>query len=269
MPADAALDPSPESGAPVDDISVVIDPDDENFVIVAGSNARAPRCTGHKSDGSGRRCTQPVFGGTLGGGTVCVKHGVNQAVRAAVKRRIAGARYGSEVAALAKELGDEIGPDPSSIDVLVASVRQAWVRAAVFDLYVSEQVRPWGPDHLGDNRMTAAEEGLRYWSTEAARRAKLAVDAGVETKRIEREERAVDDLVTAMSGFADSLGQALELAMTAAGIDVAVVRQAMTAARPAAFRRALGEGEALSVEAHEVPRESAKQARTESDELPT
>ena len=215
-----------------------MDPEDENYVIVAGSAARALRCRGHKSDRSGDRCTQPAYGGEHGPG-VCIKHGVTQAVRDAVKRRIESAKMAGGVAVLAAEVAEQLGPDPSPHEILLEALRQARIRAALFEVYVGEQVQPWGRDHLGDHRPTAAEEGLRHWSGEAARRAKMAIDAGVAEERVRLQGLVVDQLVAAMRVAIEVVVTALEAAAQAQGWDVGVLRAARAEAEAEGFRRAL------------------------------
>lgn len=225
----------PEGLDPSTDVVDVVDPTDENFILVAGGPGRAPRCRAHLSDGSGERCRRPAFADV----GVCTSHGVSGAVRAAAKRRIEGAKMAGAVAVLAAEVADQLGPDPSPHEVLLEALRQARIRAALFEVYVGEQVQPWGADHLGDHRPTAAEEGLRHWSGEAARRAKMAIDAGVAEERVRLQGLVVDQLVSAMRAFSEAIGLALEVALGAAGVDTDLVRRARIDAEPDAFRRAL------------------------------
>jgi hypothetical protein len=252
-------DLSPSVGDELE-VSVVVCPDDENYVFVAGGPGRTLRCTAHLSDGSGRRCTQPAFANEHGPGK-CIRHGVNAAVRAAARRRIEGAKMAGSVAVLAAEVAEQLGPDPSPHEILLEALRQARIRAALFEIYVGEQVQPWGADHLGDHRPTAAEEGLRHWSGEAARRAKMAIDAGVAEERVRLQGLVVDQLVAAMRVAIDAVVTALEAAAQAAGWDVGVLRAARAEAEADAFRRALAPLAALEVGSSERLPEAASSAR--------
>lgn len=195
---------------------------------------------------TGKRCRRP----RTPGHRVCWYHGSpSPQSRKAAARRLAEAKLVKEQSALLAELGEDYAELPPH-EILVASVHQAWLRAALFEFYASEQAEPWGADHLGDHRPTAAEEGLRYWSTEASRRAKLAVDAGVDAKRVELEERTVGALVERMRAFAGAMLELVAAQLGAAGVELGLVQRAFAEANPEAYRRALGQP-AVDVESSE------------------
>lgn len=245
-----------------------MDPTDPDYVLVAGGPARSPRCvaTARKT---GHRCEQPA----IKGATVCVYHGGStRHVREAARRRLAETAMSGEVAALREELS--IGEDLSEADVLLEAVRRARIEARVYEHLVGAlaptpeagsdgkpKAALYGPDHLGDARPHALVVQLERWNAEAGRLAKMAIDAGVATARLRLEEAAVDELVSAMRAFSEAMGQALELALVAAGVEPELVRQARIDAEPAAFRRALEPLAAIEATASERLPEAASGAR--------
>lgn len=178
--------------------------------------------------------------------------------RAAAARRVEEARIDGEVGALVQLAVEELGSpeDVDPLEAVMAALYRARVMARVYGwLHAGLAARPdaaadgtrpdalYGPDHLGDARPHALEMALRHWTTEEARIGKLAIDAGIETLRLERMERKVDDYVDDMNRYADALGQALE---RVAELDVQVLRVALVEARLEAFRQALGPGRPAS-----------------------
>lgn len=223
------------------------------------------QCTA-TSKQSGQRCRRT----RTPGHAVCYYHGSSSPQsQAAAQRRLAKIRAEGEVAALLEQLG--LGDEVDPLEVVLDSVRRAQTMARLLQVLVAglsptpgttaagepaEAGKPraalYGPDHLGDARPHALVVLYERWNAEAGRLAKLAIDAGIATIRLEREERVVDELVTAMRSFSESLGAALEQALVSAGVEPALVRQARVDAEPDAFRQALAPLATLEVDSTEV-----------------
>lgn len=163
----AGRTPTPAEAA--GDLSPAVDQDDPNYVIVAGSTARALRC---KVRHEGVWCIQPAARGT----EVCQAHGADAGqVRAAHARRLATARA-------AKKLSDW-GYDPVT-DPFAAMADLAGRSVALVEA-ISAQ--------LADGEVTVASvDALGQAIERAHRQAKDLASAGFEAARLRLEEAKVD-----------------------------------------------------------------------------
>lgn len=128
-------------------------------------------------------------------------------VRRAAKRRLEEARVNGELAALLAECGAAEDADP--LEVLLGRIATARAMCRALETLIGGlALRPrrvdadgeadpqgdyraeaiYGPDHLGDLRRHPLEAMLGEWTDRAGRLSKLALDAGVDAKRLELAE---------------------------------------------------------------------------------
>jgi hypothetical protein len=153
------------------------------------------RCTA-TSKQSGERCKRRAHPGT----NVCVSHGAGSpAVRSAAARRREQARLDGELGALLRELEAEAGQLHPAV-VLLEQVARCYAMVEVLGDMVgglamsgpgqvpagSETV--YGRDHLGDARPHVLVTLYETWVDRAARTSKLALDAGVDERRVRLSE---------------------------------------------------------------------------------
>lgn len=196
----------------------------------------ARQCTA-RAKATGTRCRAPA----IRGGTVCIRHGgAAPQVRRKARERLERQALDGEVGALLAELGvDDVHP----LDALLDSVSQAHAMARLLGTLVAGlgphpengTAGLYGPDHLGDGRPHALVEMHRRWVEMAARTSKLALDAGVEARRVALEERMVTEMVdvvqTVVAGFAELLAKA--------GVDGHLLASVQNEGMPDVYRRAL------------------------------
>lgn len=180
------------------------------------------------------------------GVNVCWWHGAAAPqVRAAAERNLRRMRAEGKIAALVDAMGE--ADDLHPLEVLVAAVGRAHRAAALLEVLVSDlSPHPvgddgeataglYGPDHLGDARPHVLVELLRQWNTEAGRLSKMAVDAGVEERRVRVVEEQAHGIARAVSGVALALIQQL----VAVGVDPAILARFQRDDMPAIMRREL------------------------------
>jgi hypothetical protein len=179
----------------------------------------------------GRRCTarttagHPCANNAILGGTVCRKHGGGApAVKAAAARRVVEARVLSTVEALRLEIGQR-----HPIDVLLDQIERLAALAVL-----------WEREEDFERSAKAA--------TDAGRLAKLALDAGVDERRVRLAESQGAEMVqlleAARSHIAtelDRLGHA-EAAQVVPELFGAAIRAAVAEMRGEAVRGQLSEG---------------------------
>lgn len=188
------------------------------------------RTIGQAVDHPDRRCTATSRSGerckrwAIKGGRVCRSHGgAAPQVRAAAERRLEQDRIAGEVS----ELLDRFDiPDEHPLEGLISVVRSTGrMMRALESLVRSLDLRPdvlvdvvgdglerggdtglrfettndplYGPDHKGDGKPHVLVEMWRTWSEQYARVCKLALDAGVDERRLQMEAAEVDTLYAA------------------------------------------------------------------------
>lgn len=181
-----------------------------------------PRCAA-MANSTGVQCEKWA----VRGATVCGTHGASapQVKRAAARRRAMDEAMGA-----AGRLMAELDLDVEGLGQLQAleeAVHRSAAMRRLFDYLVSTlDVDPGpsslvGPDHLGDLAVHPYVSLQLKWTEASARIAKLAIDAGLEERRVGLAERDAQLLV-------DAMRQAFEqfvAALIAAGLAVEVVRQ--------------------------------------------
>lgn len=122
----------------------------------------------------------------IAGATVCLAHGARAPqVRAAAARRVARAELEGEVGRLLEQMGAD--PVPDLIDGLLIAVEHCARMVAVYRIVAA------GRGVLGVNRHgeEVADPGVveyRNWLDQYARLTKLALDAGIDERRIRISE---------------------------------------------------------------------------------
>lgn len=181
----------------------------------------ARRCTA-KSKRSGHRCRRyPTRGAS-----VCYYHGgAIPAVKAAAARRLARERLDGDLGKLLAELEMDAA-DRHPVAVLLDAVARASAMTEVLgSLLGGLRAAPdaegngglYGPDHLGDGRPHVLVEMYAQWTDRAARAAKLALDAGVDERKVRIREAEARQMAGVLSAvFADT-----ELGLTATQRNVA------------------------------------------------
>lgn len=172
------------------------------------------KCTARNGRGA------PCRAWAVQGATVCVAHGgAAPQVKAAAARRLARARLNGDLDQLLGELEVEAaGRHP--VDVLLDAVHRANAMAQVLGALVGglrtdglpavaaegDHGRLWGRNHLGDGAQHVLVEMYGQWLDRAARAAKLALDAGVEERRVRLAEDQAQLIARMMLSFAEALG---------------------------------------------------------------
>lgn len=157
------------------------------------------RCTATAR--SGDRCRRR----SIPGGSVCTMHGgASPQAKAAAQRRLEQMRLEGEIGALLDELdlpGDE---DPD--EVLRGAMKSATVMVELLKAFVAEMSAVVGPDHLGDLRAHPNVILLGDWTDRAARYAKLALDYGLEERRVIVDEARIELMRVFVVGVLLELG---------------------------------------------------------------
>ncbi len=176
---------------------------------------------------TGQQCRNAARLGT----TVCRMHGGSAPqVQAAARRRIQRQVVEGSVAALMDELGVDALDDRNLIDDLVDAVRRCRRMVTALGHLVgglsadpgweaystTEQLgRLVGTNHLGDGAPHVLATLYAEWTERLARASKLALDAGVEERRLRLEEDQVDQLEAAVTAaLSDILGLVEQLVPT-------------------------------------------------------
>lgn len=108
------------------------------------------------------------------------------------------------------EATDNVNP----LDVLLNALNRAAAMAAVLGLQVAKLGPDGlvGPDHLGDLRQHPTVVQYREWNGEAARLGRMAVEHGLDERRVELAEedarRLVDVLMLAIDAYRNALLEA-------------------------------------------------------------
>lgn len=146
------------------------------------------------------------------GQEVCRLHGGSspQALDAA-KRRLEKARADGRIAEFLEEYGIE-AKHPH--DGILEVVDKSGAMVAVLGLLVGE-LSPdggglYGPDHLGDGRPHVLVEMYGDWLDRHAKACKLALDAGVDERRLRMAEAQASRLFSALSAALASAGLTTE-----------------------------------------------------------
>lgn len=121
----------------------------------------------------------------VGAGTCKLHLGSTRTHRKAGSNELEQRRIAGEVGKFLAENG----LDPSTVnyvDVLAEQVVTAHGMAAVLKMLVGQLSfgELTGPDHLDDDRAEAHVELLRVWTVEAARLSKMALDIGIDERRV-------------------------------------------------------------------------------------
>ena len=160
------------------------------------------RCTA-LSQQSGERCRRRA----IKGGTVCAVHGGGAPqVRAAARRRLERERLDGEIGRLLDELEMEHA-ERHPIEVLIDAVTRSSAMVEVLGSLVGRlDATPaslpaqdigtggrrgalYGRDHLGDGRPHVLMVMYREWVEIAAKMAKMALEAGVDERRVRLAEQ--------------------------------------------------------------------------------
>lgn len=162
---------------------------------------------------TGERCKRPAHPGA----TVCVKHGAGAPqVRAKAKQRLARQRVEHQLGQLLQELEDETLVGSNPVEVLADTIVRANAMVQVLGVLVG-RLKPeqgnWerpgrlmGLNHLGDGAPDIAVTMYLEWLKEAGRLSKLAIDAGLEERRTQMTEAAMEELANWMNGLLIDLG---------------------------------------------------------------
>jgi hypothetical protein len=183
-----------------------------------------PSCSAHIS--SGPRKGLPCRKAPVTGADKCATHGLAKGTpaRAAVERRTEEDRIATKVGDLLDQVAIH---DQHPIDGLLEAVDRTGNIARILarlandlDLRPQLGVSPdgtigigaalYGPDHNLDGRPHVLMEMLRVWTELHAKACKLALDAGIDERRLQLEENEVDQLM-----------EAVMVGLAAAGLDAA------------------------------------------------
>lgn len=179
-------------------------------------------CGGKKRQGEGF-CTRPAGWGTdhVGVGRCKLHGGGTPSHRVGARRRLQAQAVEGQIGALLAELELDAA-DVHPVEVILDAVRRAWAMVQVLGALVGEIDRGglWGPDHLDDARPHVATEMYRVWLADAGRLSKLALDAGVDERRVRLAESQGEQLAGVVRGILGGLAELL----LAAGVDGALVR---------------------------------------------
>lgn len=181
------------------------------------------------ANATGERCQRDA----IRGGEVCYTHGGGASqVKRAARRRLQESKIQRKLVDLLEHLDAEDGlSDRSPLEVLESAISTADDMSRALEAVVqqlstwfgvsvssdggdevqaerAELVAAWfGPDRLGDGAPHVATQMLRAWNEQRARLAKLALDAGVDERRVRVTEEQGKFLAEVIRGFtAEALG---------------------------------------------------------------
>jgi hypothetical protein len=184
----------------------------------AGPNASNDRrCQARRSDG------EPCQRWAIKGATVCPSHGGSiKRVRAAAARRLQREQLEGDLGVLLAELEIQAA-DRHPVDVLLAAVARCSAMAQVLGALVGGLTTTtggpgalWGPNHLGDGAPHVLTTMYGQWLDRAARASKLAIEAGVEERRVRLAEQLSALVVDVLRGVLDDLDLSAEQRAAAA-----------------------------------------------------
>lgn len=171
------------------------------------------KCAAKRSDG------KPCERWPIKGSTVCASHGGRAPqVKAAAKRRLTTERIQKQL----RRLGEPITVDPITaiLDRIHAKAAEvAWYRQQIEQLTTDREL-VWGTtktkdtsNALGGSNEVIEEATINLWlrlyhdsESQLVQFAKIALDAGVDERRVELEERAATQLVFFANQLAEKLG---------------------------------------------------------------
>lgn len=188
-------------GDPVTGVGVV-SPREGEVHPVSGRVAPPGRVWCHARNRSGKQCGHLA----IPGGRVCAQRHGGSAPQVARKagERLARQRVEGSVGAIVEELQlDAAGMDP--VEILLVAVRRSHAMATVLDWLVGDLPSLTVTTDDGGGHPDVAVQLLREWNDAAARHSKLALDAGVEERRVRLAESDVTDLVGVLRGVASGL----------------------------------------------------------------
>lgn len=141
------------------------------------------------------------------------------------------------------EIGDlleQLELDPSLVnyaEVLAEQVTLAHALVAVLKLEVAklDTSSLYGPDHLGDARPHVLMTMLREWVGESARLSKMAIDAGVDERRVQLAEDRGAQIAQVLTVAA---GMLFEL-LVSTGVDAGLLEKLRIEQLPGVFRKAI------------------------------
>lgn len=180
---------------------------------IGGSAQPLPdKCGARLTDGSGRYCTQPRGWRTDHPGYgQCRWHGgtTPNGGKSAEKERLLG-----EVGTLMVELDL---PDTDAITALGEALRLSRKMAAVHEVLVAELDDILGHNRFGERTRHPLEVALGDWTDRKARVSKLAIDAGLEERRVQLEEHEGQAVARLIVQLLDDAGLGLTDEQRAAG----------------------------------------------------
>ena len=207
---------------------------------------------------SGQRCKRPAKPGA----NVCYMHGgASPQVLRAAERRIQQAKAGEAAGELAELL--EAYDTPSTLmDDMVEGVRLLGLKAkalhflagelelepkvrvdveygergAEFTTWANENAALWGADHSGDAKPHVLVEMARVWTVDWLKACKLALDAGIDQRRLELDQGQARQIANVIRGLADAL---LALVVELAGDQREVIEKAWREQLPGIARAQL------------------------------
>lgn len=152
-----------------------------------------PACKAH-----GRRSKQPCRNAPIRGGTVCRMHGGSAPqARAAADTRIETARIEGRIGQLLSEADLEVG-DLHPIDALLAAARRATVTEHTLARLVAELDTALGHNRFGEQVVHPLVVEHRRWAHLAATANKLALEAGIDERRLALDTADIDRLHSAV-----------------------------------------------------------------------
>ncbi|HEV2929133.1 MAG TPA: hypothetical protein VGW74_10615 [Propionibacteriaceae bacterium] len=148
------------------------------------------RCTS-KAKSTGNRCQRRAAPGC----EVCVIHGgAAPQVREAGRRRLLLAEHAALIGDLLAEIGAEEADPQRDLAEALAYARQ--MRLVYARLVTELSTAPgaegiFGPDHNGDAKSHVLVVELHRWTETQAKLSKLALDVGLDERRVQAEEAKV------------------------------------------------------------------------------
>jgi len=184
-------------------------------------------CNGDKRQPPWGLCTRPAGWATehVGIGHCKFHFGDSPPHRKKAQREITMGRIGEALS--------EVGIDVTEVDYiegLASVVRLDRAMVAVLKDEVSRLHELHGPDHSGDGRPHVLVDMLAQWSAMQAKNEKLALDAGIEERRLAIDTRYAEAFTTGMRVLLD----AMRVALVEAGLNEDVMA-AVYAERSAAM----------------------------------
>lgn len=165
------------------------------------------------------------------GGTHCRSHGGSaKQVLSATERRVAQAKAGTAAGELA-ELLEAYDTPTTLMDDMVEGVRLLGLKAkalhflagelqlepkvrvdveygergAEYTTWANENAALWGADHSGDAKPHVLVEMARVWTVDWLKACKLALDAGIDQRRLELDQGQARQIAGVIRGLADAL----------------------------------------------------------------